>query len=55
MKIARIRLEGDRTAYAAVEPDGYRIIKGDTVTVEIEGIGALSNKVINQQSKEKIA
>jgi 2-keto-4-pentenoate hydratase/2-oxohepta-3-ene-1,7-dioic acid hydratase in catechol pathway len=29
MKIARIRLEGDRTAYAAVEPDGYRIIKGD--------------------------
>jgi 2-keto-4-pentenoate hydratase/2-oxohepta-3-ene-1,7-dioic acid hydratase in catechol pathway len=29
MKIARIRLDGGRAAYAAVEPDGYRIVKGD--------------------------
>jgi hypothetical protein len=29
MKIARIRLDGGRAAYAAVEPDGYRVVKGD--------------------------
>jgi 2-keto-4-pentenoate hydratase/2-oxohepta-3-ene-1,7-dioic acid hydratase in catechol pathway len=29
MKVARIRLDGGRAAYAAVEPDGYHVIKGD--------------------------